>query len=154
MNTTTNYQLSQWEGADRILMEDFNSDNQKIDAALKANADAVTELEEGKADAADVPRIITGSYTGTGAAGSVHYTVGAKPRLLFLAVMSSRSGAHYCGLLAGEGFYLPFYSSGGETGKTGFITFTDDGFTMNHPSSWTEYGFNRSGVTYRYVAVC
>ena len=41
LNTTANYQLSQWEGTDRILMEDFNHDNQKIDAALKAHADAV-----------------------------------------------------------------------------------------------------------------
>ena len=40
MNHTTNYQLSQWEASDRILMSDFNSDNAKIDAALKANADA------------------------------------------------------------------------------------------------------------------
>ena len=38
---TTNYQLSQWETTDRILMTDFNSDNAKIDAALKANAEAI-----------------------------------------------------------------------------------------------------------------
>ena len=34
MNQTTNYQLSQWEASDRILMDDFNSDNAKIDGAL------------------------------------------------------------------------------------------------------------------------
>ena len=34
MNQTTNYQLSQWEPTDRILMSDFNADNAKIDAAL------------------------------------------------------------------------------------------------------------------------
>ena len=42
MQKTVNYQLSQWVKSDRIQMEDFNSDNQKIDAALKATADAVT----------------------------------------------------------------------------------------------------------------
>lgn len=42
MNQTANYQLSQWEPTDRILMSDFNADNAKIDAALKANADAIT----------------------------------------------------------------------------------------------------------------
>ena len=47
MHTTDNYQLSQWESADRILMESFNGDNQKIDAALKASADAIAA----KADA-------------------------------------------------------------------------------------------------------
>ena len=41
MNHTTNYQLNQWAKSDRVLMEDFNSDNEKIDAALKANADAI-----------------------------------------------------------------------------------------------------------------
>ena len=34
LNQTTNYQLSQWEATDRILMSDFNADNAKIDAAL------------------------------------------------------------------------------------------------------------------------
>ena len=33
-NHTPNYQLSQWERDDRILMEDFNADNAKIDGAL------------------------------------------------------------------------------------------------------------------------
>lgn len=36
MNYTQNYQLNQWEQSDRVLMEDFNSDNQKIEAALAA----------------------------------------------------------------------------------------------------------------------
>ena len=34
MTKTTNYQLNQWEKTDRILMDDFNADNQKIEAAL------------------------------------------------------------------------------------------------------------------------
>jgi hypothetical protein len=29
-NHTENYQLSQWERSDRILMEDFNADNAKL----------------------------------------------------------------------------------------------------------------------------
>ena len=54
MHTTDNYQLSQWESADRILMESFNGDNQKIDAALKASADAIAA----KADASAVTRTL------------------------------------------------------------------------------------------------
>ena len=42
MNQTANYQLSQWEASDRILMSDFNDDNAKLDAAIKANVDAIT----------------------------------------------------------------------------------------------------------------
>ena len=34
MRQTTNYQLSQWDASDRILREDFNADNAKLDAAL------------------------------------------------------------------------------------------------------------------------
>ena len=41
MTKTTNYQLNQWAKSDRIMMDDFNADNAKIDAALKANADAI-----------------------------------------------------------------------------------------------------------------
>ena len=36
MQKTTNYQLCQWDGEDRILRTDFNEDNAKIDAALNA----------------------------------------------------------------------------------------------------------------------
>ena len=43
MTKTTNYQLNQWAKSDRIMMDDFNADNAKIDAALKANADAIAE---------------------------------------------------------------------------------------------------------------
>ena len=38
---TTNYDLNQWEGTDKVLRAEFNADNAKIDAALKANADAI-----------------------------------------------------------------------------------------------------------------
>ena len=40
-NHTTNYDLNQWEGTDKVLRTEFNADNAKIDAALKANADAI-----------------------------------------------------------------------------------------------------------------
>ena len=92
MQHTQNYQLSRWEKDDRIMMEDFNADNEKIDAALKANADAVGALEVGKADAEDVTalgetvaavaaglgsggqnaRIAWGSYTGRGTIGAAN----------------------------------------------------------------------------------
>ena len=34
MRQTANYQLSQWDAEDRILREDFNRDNEKIDRAI------------------------------------------------------------------------------------------------------------------------
>ena len=39
-NHTANYQLNQWVKSDQVKMEDFNADNAKIDAAIKAEADA------------------------------------------------------------------------------------------------------------------
>ena len=63
-NYTTNYQLNQWEGTDKVLRTEFNADNSKIDAALKANADAIAAeaaarealagTVSGKADQSDV----------------------------------------------------------------------------------------------------
>ena len=46
-NYTSNYQLNQWEKSDKVLMEDFNADNAKIDAALagKADTSALTSLQ-------------------------------------------------------------------------------------------------------------
>ena len=46
LNQTANYQLCQWDPTDRILMENFNSDNSKIDAALKAQADTLESLSQ------------------------------------------------------------------------------------------------------------
>ena len=35
-NHTPNFNLCQWEADDKVLRSDFNADNQKIDAALRA----------------------------------------------------------------------------------------------------------------------
>jgi hypothetical protein len=43
-NQTPNYGLSQWSKSDRVQMADFNADNAKIDAAIKAESDARTAL--------------------------------------------------------------------------------------------------------------
>lgn len=40
MKKTTNYQLNQWDAEDRILREDFNQDNKKLDNAIAALRDA------------------------------------------------------------------------------------------------------------------
>ena len=35
-NHTPNYSLCQWEAEDKVLRTEFNADNAKIDAAIKA----------------------------------------------------------------------------------------------------------------------
>ena len=69
MTKTTNYQLNQWTKSDRIMMDDFNADNQKIDAALAALGGAI----------AAAPKIAVGSYTGSGSCGT------SSPRTLTFA---------------------------------------------------------------------
>ena len=57
MNKTSNYQLCQWDGSDRILRTDFNEDNAKIDAALKSHANSIATINSalsGKASTSTV----------------------------------------------------------------------------------------------------
>ena len=80
MEKTSHYQLNQWDKEDRILMEDFNADNLKLDTALAAVASAAASKAEQSAltagiaqlqaeIAANSTKFITGSYTGTGTDG-------------------------------------------------------------------------------------
>ena len=54
-NQTTNYQLNQWESADAVQRVEFNQDNAKVDAALKALSDQVVQ----KANQSAVNTLIT-----------------------------------------------------------------------------------------------
>ena len=71
MQQTGNYGLNQWELTDRIRMEDFNGDNAKIDAALKAQADALAEETAARAVlSAEAAKhgncqVVFGTYKGT-----------------------------------------------------------------------------------------
>ena len=40
-NYTEHYKLNQWSPEDKVLRTEFNEDNQKIDAALKAMRDLI-----------------------------------------------------------------------------------------------------------------
>ena len=76
---TPNYRLSRWAGTDRILVEEFNDNWDKIDTALKGSADAMAA--ETAALEAEVSALQTavasygnchiefGQYTGSGATG-------------------------------------------------------------------------------------
>ena len=86
MNQTTNYQLSQWESTDRILMEDFNSDNAKLDEALKSHDDALAALEEGLTGKGNCQIYYT-TYTGNGQVGAAtpnSLTFPAQPLLVVI----------------------------------------------------------------------
>ena len=134
---TSNYQLHQWVPSDDFLRTDFNTDFQKIDAALarKAEKSTVTSLQTqvaGKADASTVPRVAAGSYTGNGTTKSI--SLGFQPRAVIIPVSD-----YYAAAL------LP-----GFTSKAGAIT--SSGFTVSFDSAYI-YGTNRSGQSYAYLAI-
>ena len=76
-NKTQNYQLNQWVKSDRVLMSEFNADNAKIDAALKAEANARTAGLAKKGNC--TIGILT--YTGDGQSGPEHPTRITFPRM-------------------------------------------------------------------------
>lgn len=68
---TTNYQLNQWAATDQVRREDFNSDNQKVDTALKSLDTAIQAVSTAFTAGT---KIVFGSYVGTGTFGQAHPT--------------------------------------------------------------------------------
>ena len=104
MTKTTNYQLNQWAKTDRLMMDDFNADNAKIDAALAGK----TEL-------------FTGSYTGDGTATRVIH-LGFTPKAIVLTSSNgifNTTAAIYGGLAFNGSNALA-------------VAITDNGFLVNN----------------------
>ena len=149
---TANYQLSQWVKSDRIQMDDFNSDNAKIDTALKALADKDTAMEAALAGAGNC-QIVTGTYTGNGQAGSSHpntLTFPGKPLLVVVhSVERYNTASERMVLVRGAnwGFseHSNTYNSLITWGNTSVSWFdTDENYIRQ---------LNISGRTYVYVAL-
>ena len=134
MNQTPNFQLNQWRGTDYVRRTDFNADNAKIDAALKAVA-------EGGA------KIIIGSYTGTGDSTDTTVTVGFPIKALIITTGNQLDGQ--TGLLIFPGQTI----SGGVTGQV--LWFTEDGFRVktaiyqNKPCT----PYLNTATTHYYIAI-
>ncbi|MBE6907835.1 MAG: hypothetical protein E7476_16405 [Ruminococcaceae bacterium] len=78
-NSTANLHLNQWLGSDKPKMEDFNSDNRKLDEAVGAHlADEERHIraEERLSWNAGIP--VVGTYTGDGQS-SQRITLGFRP---------------------------------------------------------------------------
>ena len=87
-NQTTNYQLSQWSKSDQVKMEDFNADNAKIDAALKAEADTrAAAVNAINATLSGAVKLAVGSYTGNGASSRI-IRVGFTPKAVYVCTTS------------------------------------------------------------------
>ena len=110
MTYTTNYQLPQWVKSDRIMMDDFNDTNSKIDAALKAQADALTEFQENLGDC----KWAYSTYSGNGTYGPENPTTLTFPAQPLLVAIVSKSGTIYC-FTPGAGSLSP---------GSGFVTYS------------------------------
>lgn len=133
MNYTQNYQLNQWEQSDRVLMDDFNSDNQKIEAALGT-----------------IPKIIMGSYTGNDAMSRV-INLGVTPRVVLLVRQDgwSTSGSASTGGVAFPDEPVDYYGTTVmEIVNQGFQVYRD-----KRVDSYYSVDCNNSACTYHYIAI-
>lgn len=161
MEKTTNYQLPKWEKSDFIKMDDFNDAFGKLDAALKANADAaagaasaerVTALEQ-KWERGRVCRVAWGSYTGTGVYGASHpNSIACDFTPVLLAIHHATNDTLTPVLAFRDMPSFGFSSSGGVNtitwGERGVSWYVNGGNTMS-----VNYQMNASGKTYHYLII-
>jgi hypothetical protein len=102
LKKTQNYQLNQWDATDRILREDFNEDNARIDAALEGTK-PFTKLKE-----------FTISQTGTQVEANISDIDFSQYHYVILDILGSMSGSlkFYCNTPAGSSY---MYFSGNST---------------------------------------
>jgi hypothetical protein len=150
-NYTEHYNLCQWEPADKVLREDFNADNAKLDAALAAQQTAI-EKAQADVDAAyrpAFPPVVTGCYSGSGAA-SATIRLGFRPRAVLVLPNDF--------LLSGFGSKI-FYRAGAAMEGFSFISsnpvvIIDDGFQVFHDTVGNiTRETNLSGARFFYLAV-
>ena len=144
MKRTQHYQLSQWEKSDKVLMEDFNADNAKIDAAIRAEADtraaAVRAVNEALREKI---KMAAGTYTGDGQE-SRFISLGFTPKVVFVALNYGNmySDGHICGGIAFTG-----HPAGNGTQHA--VEIAPGGFNVSHRQSIQS---NIVNYKYHYVA--
>ncbi len=157
MEKTTNYQLPKWEKNDFIKMDDFNEAFGKLDAALKAGADAQTALQEvvnavkstaeGAYSSKNKP-YTAGSYTSNGSTKTI--TLGFKPS--FLVIADGIDSGRYTGSHS-----LWMGTPGQIVGDiANVLSITNTGFSVTdskyNSSGWPALWLNTSGNAYSYIA--
>ena len=135
---TPNYRLSRWAGTDRILVEEFNDNWDKIDAALKSNAEAITAVQ------AAVPKIVFGTYIGDGA-DSRTIPLGFTPKAV---LVTTAYGAFFVPYDTYGGLALENYDA--EHGNKKAVHIIANGFTVYHASPCL---VNANNTRYHYMAI-
>ena len=137
-NHTTNYQLSQWAKSDQVKMEDFNADNAKLDAALKAEADArAAAVNAINTALSGAVKLAAGSYTGDGAESRV-IPLPFTPKAVYVC---SSLGINYLYNSGSKSLYGGLAVTGGPVSIGGYsvVEIVSGGFKVGRRSgsSWT-----------------
>ena len=150
MNKTENYQLSQWELADRIQMEDFNGDNAKIDAALAGLAATVAAQAAQLAKCGNCQLYFT-TYTGTGTYGFNNPCSLTFPKLPYLFLVNAPDGDILLALRGAENYQE--LSSGSSVYFPGRLTWTGTTVKWYTNSNYAHVQMNESGKLYHVLAL-
>ena len=176
MDYTKNYQLPQWEKADRIVMEDFNCQAAKLEAALvshdtalaqKADKTTTSSLQTQINQKAAVSalnasvsslqsqidgkcRIVCGTYTGDGTASrTISLGVTPKAVLLFARDGHTAYDSYVKGGLAFPGHEILHYAGTALTVVTGGFTV----YYKMYTTTWQVQTNNKDEV-FHYIAFC
>ena len=157
MTYTTNYQLPQWVKSDRIMMDDFNDANSKIDAALhglRTDVDAHETANTAAHASFGNCRAVTGTYTGQGRYGADTpntLTFPHRPLLVIIHPNTYAQGHSLTRLLLLQGSTFAFSYMDLPPSQCD-VVWSGNSVSWHNASSDT-YQCDRSGTTYRYVAL-
>ena len=140
-NYTENYGLCQWEATDQVLRTDFNEDNAKVDAALKEQAETLSNLS-----ATRNAIIYSSFYRGNGQT-SMSFTFPGKPILINIMGME-----HWVCAVQGASIGSGRYLSGEGCQKLN-VSWSDNSVTISSPNSDVSYMCNWDREIYRIAAV-
>lgn len=137
-NHTEHFNLNQWVLSDNVVMEDFNQDNRKIDAALAAGT-----------------KIHCGTYTGNGEYGPEHptaLTFDFEPKLLVVRPFNLNMGE-----LSAANLMLWVKGAGKDTidnrGTARHFTLNGSTLSWYADGTYASANWQMNSGTYYYVAI-
>lgn len=151
-NKTPFLGLNRWQGDDKPKMNDFNTDNQIVDATMRQHVeDAARHLTAVEKAYLGSGPLTTGSYTGNGNTTRM-VPLGFRPR--FVIVFADTYPLTFWN--EGQGDNNGYCAMATNICGTIGIDLTADGFQVYHTnsgvSSYTSSRMNQTGVTYTYAA--
>lgn len=153
-NYTSNYGLCQWETADQVLREEFNEDNRKVDGTLGTLAETIAEHAISLAKCGNC-KIVCGSYTGNGLAGSGNPTTlmfsDGMPLLIFIRSEEQIDSSNLHLILMRGCTWSSTYDANPQS--VVWVTWEDERVQWYSPANSYAFQMNTKGFTYFYTAL-